>query len=104
MGMVNQERKTGLKRRVDNEEAIAYSLIAIVSFIVFVALLYILLTPLFGGVIGVTNDQVDDGMLSHSTIATMDWSISLFHIIPIVSIIGIFIWGHIRAIERGGGD
>jgi len=87
-------------RRVDNEEGIAYALIAAVAFIIMAGLIVIVLTPGIAQITEVYNDIVDRGEISHATAGPVMWSLSLFGAISIIAIFGITVWVYIRALER----
>jgi len=87
-------------RRVDNEEGIAYALIAAVAFIIMAGLIVILLTPGIAITTIEFNKFVDNGDISHATAGPFYWALSLYTALPIFAIFGIVIWSYIRALER----
>ena len=83
-----------------NDEGIAYGLIAVVMFIGMVALIFICFTPALNMVIEEANALIGAGQVGVQTTGAMNWSLSWFGAIPIIGLIGIFIWAYVRALEE----
>jgi len=83
-----------------NDEGIAYGLIAVAIFIVGVALTYVCFTPALNMVIEEANALIGAGQVGVQTTGAMNWSLSWFGAIPIIGLIGIFIWAYVRALEE----
>lgn len=83
-----------------NDEGIAYGLIAVVMFIVGVALIYICFTPGMNGMIGAANDLMDDGLMGVQTAGAIRWGMGWFTAIPVIGLLGIVFWAYIRALEE----
>ncbi|MDD2258175.1 MAG: hypothetical protein PHQ24_10395, partial [Proteiniphilum sp.] len=73
---------------IKNDEGIAYGLIAVVVFILGVALIYICFTPALNTVIGEANGLIGDGYVGVQTTGAMNWSLGWFGAIPIIGLLG----------------
>ncbi|MFA7162029.1 MAG: hypothetical protein WC083_05610 [Candidatus Methanomethylophilaceae archaeon] len=85
---------------MNNDDGIAYGLIAVVMFIAMVSLIYICFTPAMNGVIQAANDMIGDGMVGVQTAGAIEWGLGWFSAIPVVALLGIVLWAYIRAIEE----
>ncbi len=83
-----------------NDEGIAYGLIAVIVFIIGVAVLYICFTPMINGMIEGANGMIGDGQVGVQTAGAMNWSLAWFGAIPVIGLLGIFIWSYVRALEE----
>lgn len=87
---------------IENEEGIAYGLVAVLMFLVMASLIFICFTPMMNSIIGVTNDMAADGDIGIQTMGAMEWGLGLFAAIPILALLGIMAWAYIRALEERG--
>jgi large-conductance mechanosensitive channel len=90
---------------VDNEEAIAYGLYMGVAFIIVAALVLAAFAPMINSFVDYSNTQIDDGTMSVQTKGSVQWNLGAFTWLPVFTVIGLFLWVVIRALEqkRAGG-
>ncbi len=83
-----------------NDDGIAYGLIAVAVFIAGVALIYLTFTPMMNAAIGEANALIGEGHIGAQTAGAMGWSLGWFGAIPIIALLGIFVWAYVRALEE----
>lgn len=86
----------------DNEEAVSYGFLMIVIFLIFGAFIYGCVGALYNEIIGVANEQITEGTMSEQTRNAMEFNRNFCMGLPIVMLIGAFIWGIHRSIGGSG--
>lgn len=89
-------------RGIDNDDAIAYGLVAVVVFLAGAALIFVCFTPAMNDIVEAANGMVADGTMGVQTRGAMDWNLGLFAAIPVISLLGIMAWAYIRSLEAKG--
>lgn len=90
-----------MERIANNDEGIAYGIIIFVGVLVLGGLTYILLTGAFNGIIDAANIVIGIGALSEQSADAVLWNQTLFLSVPVIVVIGVAIWGVVRALEKG---
>jgi len=85
---------------IDNDEGIAYGLIAVVMFLLIASMIFICCTPLINGITGHANQMIAEGQIGVQTAGAMEWNLALFAAIPIIGLLGIVAWAYIRSLEE----
>lgn len=89
----------------DTDDAIAWGWFTVVLFLVLVILYWVLMVPMFNELVKYANMDIEQGKFSVQAVTSMQWNLGLFwYGIPIFSLIGIFIYALIRAVERKSYD
>lgn len=89
-------------RGIEDEEGIAYGLVAVLMFLAMASLIFICLIPVMNNITGVTNDMAADGDIGIQTMGAMEWGIGWFAAIPVLALLGIMAWACIRSLEERG--
>lgn len=85
---------------IDNEDGIAYGWVVICITVVLGALLYLAFMQPVNGIIDVTNKEISDGMITQQSENAISFNVAMFSGIPIILLVGLLLYGVIRAIYR----
>lgn len=88
--------------RIDNDEGIAYGLIAVGLFLVMASLLFICYLPVLNAIIETANSMIGNSQIGVQTAGSMSWAIGWYSAIPVIALLGIVGWACIRALEERG--
>lgn len=91
-----------MRLKQDNEDGIAYALVAVIMFVAIAGLLFVCYAPVMNAIIGQANVMIGNGEVGVQTAGAMEWSMGLFLAIPIISLLGIVGWAYIRTLEERG--
>lgn len=85
---------------LDPKSGVAYGFVAVIAFIGLLGgIVYVLLAPALNGITLAGDHMIARGQLSTQTASTINWSLAIWHFIPLIGLFGILLWAIIRALE-----
>lgn len=85
-----------------NDSGISYGWFMLLCFLVLGAFTYLCIVALYNGVIGVANTDITAGATSQQTKNAMSFNRDVAMYLPVVMIIGAFVWSAVRGIGGSG--
>jgi len=83
-----------------NDDGVAYGWYMFVIFILGAALVLAAMAVMMNGFVDYTNSAIQDGEMSVQTKSAIQWNLNAFWWLPVFTIIGVFIWMIVRALEQ----
>lgn len=90
----------GAIRLLKDDSANAYGYFVIALFVVAASAIYIFFLPMFDGVTDLMNDFIGRSEVSSDTATVLDYNRVILKFLPVIMLIGLFLWGIIRAREE----
>ncbi len=87
---------------IHDESAIAYGLFVIAVFLVGGTVVYIVVLSVIAAMTDNFNSMIAQGFVSQDTATVFANQLTLVKFLPIIMLIGLFLWGIVRALERKG--
>lgn len=85
---------------MDNESGIAFGFYSVILLIIAAGLILAVTAPMINGLVGYTNDRIEDGGMSAQTKAAIDWNVSAFVWLPVFALLGFLLWSVVRPLEQ----
>jgi F0F1-type ATP synthase membrane subunit b/b' len=89
-----------MKGKTISDEGIAYGWLMIAMFLVFGAILYVLITPSVNSITDEMNNNIADGVISEETSNAYNFNLQMFMAVPMFLLLGLLMYGVIRALNR----
>lgn len=85
---------------IEDNKAIAYGYFVIALFIIAVSAIYIFFLPMFDGMTDLMNEFIGRSEVSQDTANVLNYDRLLLNVAPVILLIGLFLWGIVRAREE----
>jgi hypothetical protein len=96
----NKKRNQPYRSLIHDDRGIAYGIGIVAIFLVFVGVFYALFLSPTDEIISAFNNLVSIEPITEKTTDAFNFNILLFKSVPVIAILGVFLWGIVRALEK----